>query len=41
MPSRTVLTGSGANDPKRRFATRNCRIAKGSLDQLVGGGEQP
>jgi len=26
-------------DPKRHFATIDCRIAKGSLDQLVGGRE--
>ena len=29
-----------AIDPTRHFATVNCRIAKGSLDHLVGNGEQ-
>ena len=28
------------NDPSRHFAIINCRIAKGSLDHLVGGGQQ-
>ena len=27
-------------DPKRRFPTANYRTAKGSLDHLVGGGEE-
>jgi hypothetical protein len=27
-------------DPERRFATVNHRVANGSLDHLVGGGEQ-
>jgi hypothetical protein len=31
---------SVANDPLRHFATVACRIAKGSFDHLVGGGEQ-
>ena len=26
-------------DPQRRFATVSCRIAKGSFDHLVGGGD--
>jgi hypothetical protein len=30
-----------AFDPERRFATVNCRIAKGLFDHLVGDGEQP
>jgi hypothetical protein len=31
-----VLNWLDANDPKRRFATVNCRIAKASLDHRVG-----
>jgi hypothetical protein len=33
-------SNSGAVDPKRRFPSVNCRIAKGSFDHLVGTAEQ-
>jgi hypothetical protein len=32
-------TAMSAFDPPRHFATANCRIAKGSIDHLVGAGE--
>jgi hypothetical protein len=31
--------GSVENDPKRHFATVNCRIAKGSFNRVVGDGK--
>ena len=36
---RPSANGAAAYDPKQPFATVNCRIAKGSLDHLVGAGE--
>jgi len=35
-----ISAAAAANDPERRFATVNCRGAKGLLDHLVGKGEQ-
>jgi hypothetical protein len=34
------MIGAAVHDPQRQFATDNCRIAKRSLDHLVGAGEQ-
>jgi hypothetical protein len=33
------MIGAAEIDPKRRFATLYCRIAKGLFDNLVGGSE--
>jgi hypothetical protein len=35
-----ILPFFNSIDPQRHFAIVNCRIAKGSLDHLVGDGEQ-
>jgi len=34
------MIGAAVHDPERHFVTINYRIAKGSFDHRVGGGEQ-
>jgi len=39
--SREPIAFAAESDPKRRFATANCRSAKDLFDDFVGDGEHP